>query len=200
MALCGCSLVVLVCICLLAVGILSPDTHSLVKAQINVLSGLQATIYFMIKKIISGGQTGVDRAALDVAIKLNIPHGGWCPRGRKAEDGVIPFKYQLQETNTDQYSERTELNIINSDATLILVPEIPINVTDGTILTIEKVKERNKPYLVVNILDKSALDNIHDWIIKNNIEILNIAGPRESQSLGIYQLVFDVIENYFSSL
>jgi len=70
-------------------------------------------------KIISGGQTGVDRAALDVAIALDIPHGGWCPRERKAEDGVIPEKYHLDETETEEYNERTRLNIRNSDGTLV---------------------------------------------------------------------------------
>lgn len=74
----------------------------------------------MIKKIISGGQTGADRAALDAAIKLEIPHGGWVPKGRKAEDGVIPEKYQLQEMPTAKYPERTENNVLHSDATLIL--------------------------------------------------------------------------------
>ncbi len=74
----------------------------------------------MIKKIISGGQTGADRAALDVAIKLNIPHGGWVPRGRLAEDGPIPDKYQLQEMPTESYPSRTEQNVIDSDGTLII--------------------------------------------------------------------------------
>ena len=74
----------------------------------------------MIKKIISGGQTGADRAALDVAIKLNIPHGGWVPKGRPAEDGPIHTKYQLKEMPTDSYSDRTEQNVADSDGTLII--------------------------------------------------------------------------------
>ncbi|MEE3218652.1 MAG: putative molybdenum carrier protein, partial [Planctomycetota bacterium] len=75
----------------------------------------------LIQKLISGGQTGVDRGALDVAIQLNIPHGGWCPRDRRAADGQIPRQYQLTETELVDYKERTERNVIDSDATLILV-------------------------------------------------------------------------------
>ncbi|MEM8679348.1 MAG: putative molybdenum carrier protein, partial [Planctomycetota bacterium] len=71
-------------------------------------------------KVVSGGQTGVDRGALDAAIYLGLPHGGWCPRGRLAEDGVIPARYELQETTAPQYAVRTEKNVIDSDATLIL--------------------------------------------------------------------------------
>jgi hypothetical protein len=71
-------------------------------------------------KIISGGQTGVDRAALDAAIELGIPHGGHCPRGRRAEDGRIPDRYQLTETDSAQYRVRTERNVLDADATLIL--------------------------------------------------------------------------------
>jgi hypothetical protein len=74
----------------------------------------------MIKKIITGGQTGADRAALDVAILLNIPHGGWVPKGRLAEDGPIHTKYQLKEMPTDSHEERTEQNVIDSDGTLII--------------------------------------------------------------------------------
>lgn len=94
----------------------------------------------MLKKIISGGQTGVDRAALDAAILLKIPHGGWCPKGRLSEVGKIPDKYLLKETESSDYSERTKLNIHDSDGTLIFVPSTPIKVTDGTLLTIQKSK------------------------------------------------------------
>lgn len=103
-------------------------------------------------KIISGGQTGVDRAALDVAIEMKIPYGGWCPKGRLAELGTtIPTKYILQETTSAKFEERTKLNIRDSDGTLILVPETPIKVTDGTILTIEEVKFVHKPFLIIDL-------------------------------------------------
>lgn len=148
----------------------------------------------MIEKIISGGQTGVDRAALDIAIKSNIAHGGWCPKGRKAEDGVIPKQYQLQETDSDDYSERTKLNIRDTDGTLVLVTEVPITVTDGTALTIEEVNQKHKPYLVINLNEQDNLELVIQWLKKNNIHILNVGGPRESQRPGVYQLSFKFLE------
>src|SRR5688572_20972112 len=137
-----------------------------------------------IKKIVSGGQTGVDRVALDIAITLNIPHGGWCPKGRKAEDGVIPERYQLKETNSTDYSERTTWNVRDSDGTLIILKEEPIG---GTLLTIEVAQQLKKPYLIFNLAKQQTIDDIVTWIKENNIQILNIAGPRDSQSAGIYQ-------------
>lgn len=142
----------------------------------------------MLEKIVSGGQTGVDRAALDAAIKLGVPHGGWCPKGRKAEDGKLADCYELVETESDEYSERTKHNIRDSDGTLIIVASTPIKVTDGTILTINEVKEKAKPYLIVDLSEKDKInEKIAYWIRDNNIKILNIAGPRESQSPGIYE-------------
>lgn len=141
----------------------------------------------VIQKIISGGQTGVDRAALDVAIELKIPHGGWCPKGRLAELGIIiPKKYLLKETKTNNFEERTKLNIRDSDGTLILVPKTPVSITDGTVLTIEEVKTKNKPYLIIDLSAKTPNKTILKWLSNNNIKVLNIAGPRESQSPGIY--------------
>ena len=103
-----------------------------------VQQGTTKLINMTLLKIISGGQTGGDRAALDAAIEMKIPYGGWCPKGRLAELGTtIPTKYILQETTSATFEERTKLNIRDSDGTLILVPETPIKVTDGTILTIE---------------------------------------------------------------
>ncbi|MFZ2315772.1 MAG: putative molybdenum carrier protein [Gammaproteobacteria bacterium] len=144
--------------------------------------------------IISGGQTGVDRAALDVAIKLGIPHGGWCPKGRLAEDGSIAETYLLKETNTTEYSERTIANIIDSDATLIILPS-NAEITDGTILTIEEVKRRGRQYLIMDIADLKSKQHIfHDWLLDNNVIILNVAGPRESQFPGIYKIFCESFE------
>jgi|SRR3990167_8561670 len=141
----------------------------------------------MLEKIISGGQTGVDRAALDVSIKMGIVHGGWCPRGRAAEDGIIAEHYNLIETNSGDPSERTKLNIQDSDGTLILVTSIPVKVNDGTILTIHEVKEKRKLHLIIDLSKNENVDEkIANWIKENNIQILNIAGPRESQCPGIY--------------
>ncbi|MGD9152826.1 MAG: putative molybdenum carrier protein [Gammaproteobacteria bacterium] len=145
----------------------------------------------IITKIISGGQTGVDRAALDVAIELKISHGGWCPKGRRAElNTTIPSKYHLKETESEKFEERTKLNIKDSDGTLALVPKTPIKITDGTILTIEEAKLKNKPLLIINLSKKPPVEIILKWIGENNIKTLNIAGPRESQSTGIYDISF----------
>lgn len=137
----------------------------------------------MIRKIVSGGQTGVDRAALDTAISKKIPHGGWCPKGRKAEDGVISPHYQLTETTTEEYEERTKLNVRDSDGTLILVKNPPIG---GTLLTAEEAAKINKPLLIFDISKEKNNKIILDWIHDNKIKVLNIAGPRESQTNGIY--------------
>ncbi len=109
-------------------------------------------------KIVTGGQTGVDRAGLDAARKLGIKHGGWCPKKRKAENGIIPDCYQLKETESEDYNVRTKYNIRDSDGTLIIVPSTPISVTDGTILTISEVKEKKKPYFIIDLSDKKKLD------------------------------------------
>lgn len=151
----------------------------------------------LVEKIVSGGQTGVDRAALDAAIQLNVTHGGWCPKGRKAEDGVINDRYQLIETETAEYSERTKLNIKDSDGTLILVPITPIKVTDGTILTIAEVKVRAKPYLIIDLSNKDDIQSIIEWINDNKIKVLNIAGPRESQAPGIHMRALVLLNHLF---
>lgn len=157
----------------------------------------QHEMTMMIQKIISGGQTGVDRAALDVSIKLNIPHGGWCPKGRKAEDGVISAQYNLIETESDDYSERTKANINDSSGTLIVVPSLPLNVNDGTILTIDYVNQVKKPYYILDMMKSHQQEpSVLMWIKKNNITILNIAGPRESQSPGVYFQAYQFLEEF----
>lgn len=152
-------------------------------------------------KIISGGQTGVDRAALDAAISLNIPHGGWCPKGRLAElDATIPEKYELKETDSSDYSVRTKLNIKGSDGTLILVPETPIKITDGTLLTINEAIRTDKPHFIIDLSKTVDIESIINWVKQNNINILNVAGPRESQAPGIYETSFVLFKKIFSRL
>ena len=133
-----------------------------------------------VKKIISGGQTGVDRAALDIAIELGIPHGGYCPKGRLAEDGIIPSKYNLIEHASVQYAVRTLENVLLSDGTLILHIGI---ISNGTALTKEFCIQQRKPLIIINILNESKSDwlNFNNWLKDNSINILNVAGPRESE-------------------
>lgn len=150
-------------------------------------------------KIISGGQTGVDRAALDVAIQLGLPHGGWCPAGRRAEDGKISPHYYLHETPSADYIQRTKLNIQSAHATLVLTPIEP---STGTLRTIELATELKKPCGVFRIgkkLDDWNPEVFTHWRAKYlNVDpsehdklILNIAGPRESKCPGVYALAKD---------
>src|SRR5947209_13063019 len=99
----------------------------------------------MVAKIVSGGQTGVDRAALDVALELGLPCGGWCPRGRRAEDGPLPARYPLTETSWEGYPQRTRWNVRDSDGTLILTRGQPDR---GTALTIKLAQRLGKPYRI----------------------------------------------------
>ena len=138
----------------------------------------------MIEKIVSGGQTGVDRAGLDVALELGYPCGGWCPKGRKAEDGALPSRYPLIETPTDDYAERTTWNVRDSDGTLILAHG---KLTGGTAQTIDDAIQLTRPYLVVDLGRSSGISAVLDWLREQRIRILNVAGPRESKQPGIYR-------------
>ncbi|BBO80574.1 putative molybdenum carrier protein [Desulfosarcina ovata] len=141
----------------------------------------------MLKKIVSGGQTGVDRAALDVAMRLGIAHGGWVPKGRLAEDGPLPSYYQLQEMPTDEYAARTEKNVQDSDGTLIISRGTP---TGGTDYTREMVLKHGKQLLHIDLAmgqqPSAAGALISSWIEMNRIETLNVAGPRASGDPTIY--------------
>jgi len=133
-------------------------------------------------KIISGGQTGVDRGVLDAAIALSIPHGGWCPQGRLAEDGRIPDGYELSETDSPEYRVRTEQNVIDSDATLILCRGRP---SGGTELTLRLAEQHGRPCLVLDLDQPPQPEEVRRWLQDHRVEVLNIAGPRETQSPGI---------------
>lgn len=159
----------------------------------------------MIEKIISGGQTGVDLAALDTAIKHGFAYGGYCPKGRINENGKIDSKYsQLLEITgifkdeKANYDERTKLNINISDAVLILVPKIPLpaRIKDGTVLTIEEAQKQKKPYLMIDLSEPISENEklILNWIREESPAILDIAGPRESSCKGIYQLSCDLLD------
>jgi hypothetical protein len=137
----------------------------------------------MLERIVSGGQTGVDRAALDMALDRDIPCGGWCPQGRRAEDGVIPEQYPLCETPWWGYPQRTEWNVRDADATLILTRGQP---DGGTALTVELAGRYQKPCLVVDLADPIDLDAVCAWVRRYQVRVLNVAGPRESSCPGIY--------------
>ena len=144
-------------------------------------------------RIISGGQSGADRAALDAAISLNIPHGGWLPRGRKAEDGPLPARYRLRETETDSYRERTEKNILDSDATLILSFG-PL--TGGSALTESLALRHDRPCLTIDLEEvpqESAAGAVEKWLLRHAIRTLNVAGPRASNEPRIYNAVLALL-------
>lgn len=145
----------------------------------------------LLSKLISGGQTGVDRAALDVAPGAGLQIGGWCPKGRLAEDGVIPMTYPLQETPSPQYAQRTRWNVRDADATLILTRNDP---RGGTALTIAAARRLHKPYRVVDLATNPAPDTVVSWISQEGITVLNVAGPRESTCPGIYRESFDWLQ------
>jgi hypothetical protein len=148
----------------------------------------------MFKKIVSGGQTGADRAALDFAIKNNIPHGGWVPKGRIAEDGPISEKYDLKEMPTDSYHTRTEQNVIDSDGTII-ISHGPL--TGGSRYTYEMAKQHHKPCLVIDLARTKVYEagaTIMIWVTGNKISTLNVAGPRASKNRHIYDQVTEILE------
>lgn len=143
------------------------------------------------RSIVSGGQTGVDRAALDWALRHRIPHGGWCPKGRRAVDGIIPAIYRLQETDTVAYARRTRLNVRDSDATLIFnIGEL----TQGTLLTLRCAEKLGRPHRVVTLEDTDSRD-ILDWLAIGRFATLNIAGPREENRPGIYARTLALLED-----
>ncbi len=140
----------------------------------------------MIKKIISGGQTGADQAALDVALDFNIPHGGWISRGRKTEKGRLPGRYHLTETNTIDDAQRTELNVVDSDATLLFSHGA---LKGGSVLTRDLAKKHNKPCLHIDldeINEYKVVDIVRAWLRIRKVGVLNIAGPRSSEDPRIY--------------
>lgn len=139
-----------------------------------------------ISKIISGGQTGADRAALDYALEHNIECGGFCPKGRLCENGTIPEHYPLTETSKPDNDHRTMKNVLASDGTLILTFDLKMG--PGSRLTLDFCKQNNKPALLIDLradISKN-LYKVKWWIDNNNIKTMNIAGGRESTAPGIY--------------
>jgi hypothetical protein len=145
-----------------------------------------------VQKIISGGQTGADRGGLDAAIALRLVHGGWCPRGRLAEDGRVPAQYQLVETIDAEYDTRTRMNVEAADATVIFVGAM----TRGSMATLQWCRRRHRPYVVVaNAIAgrDAATARFASWLERVQPAVLNVAGSRESKWPGIHDAVKDIL-------
>jgi len=145
--------------------------------------------------IVSGGQTGVDRAALDTALALGLRVGGWCPLGRRAEDGPIPRPYCLRETPTQDYAQRTEWNVRDSDATLILFRG---RLSGGSARTAEHAARLGHPLLTLDLDTAPDPGLAADWVRRQGVRVLNVAGPRESGAPGIYAQARGWLETFFS--
>lgn len=143
-----------------------------------------------VRRILSGGQTGVDRAALDAALAHGIACGGWCPKGRLAEDGTIPEHYPLRETDTSEYADRTVRNVRDADGTLVLTWAPP---ADGTAFTVEVARSLGKPCCVVDLRENDNTSPALQWLLENRIRTLNVAGPRASKCPRIYPLAMDFL-------
>jgi hypothetical protein len=143
-------------------------------------------------KIVSGGQTGADRAALDFAIAHGIPHDGWCPKGRRAEDGVIIAKYLLHETPARGYATRTEWNIRDSDGTVIF--SLSERLSGGSLKTLALTVRLRKPHLHLSPASEDRSPELLErWMRQNNIRVLNVAGPRASEESGVAEFVHRVL-------
>ena len=160
---------------------------------------------FAASKIVSGGQTGADRGGLDAAIDLGVPHGGWCPRGRKAEDGTIPSRYDLVEMRSSSYLGRTEQNVIDSHATVVFTCGPP---TGGSKKTIDFANKHQRPCLQVDLSDPDVgaiAEEILKWLSGGGLQsasvpvpppnpVVNVAGSRESKAPGIQGRVRDIVK------
>jgi hypothetical protein len=152
----------------------------------------------MIKKIVSGGQTGADRAGLDVAIRWNFPYGGWCPKGRRAEDGQIGGQYLLTETPSANYLQRTEWNVRDSDATVIFT--ISSQLSGGSKRTAEFAEKHRKPWIHLARQEASYEDPaliLQRFVEENSVRELNIAGTRGSKEPDVWRFAYDTIEAAF---
>ena len=150
-----------------------------------------------LRSVRTGGQTGVDRAVLDAALAAGLKVQGWCPKGRRAEDGPLAQRYPLEETPSADYEQRTEWNVRDSDGTLVLLLG---TVDPGTALTIQQANRQTRPLLLVDLENPLDSATVQQWIRRSGIQQLNIAGPRESQSPSIYEAARAFLEKLFVHL
>ncbi len=149
-------------------------------------------------KIISGGQTGVDTAALEFANRYGLPTGGWVPKGRTNEAGIIPDHFEgMKETQSSDVIERTRLNVASSDATLVFVDG---SNSPGTDQTVDFARDLEKPCLVVNVKagEDACIRNIQSWMARHKTETLNIAGPRKSEAPALGNKVSAILQRCLS--
>lgn len=147
-----------------------------------------------VQKIVSGGQTGADRAALDFAITYGIPHGGWCPKGRKAEDGPIPDRYQLIETPRADYLQRTEWNVRDTDGTVIFI--VNATLSGGSKRTAKFAQKHAKPCLHLSAQDggDKAQQELRVFMRQHGIKVLNVAGSRASKEPEVGAFVVETLK------
>jgi hypothetical protein len=151
-----------------------------------------------LEKLVSGGQTGADRAALDVAIRHGFPHGGWCPKGRKGEDGPIGGQYLLTETPSSSYLQRTEWNVRDSDATVIFT--ISSQLSGGSKRTTEFAAKHRKPW--IHLAREAATYEdlgliLQVFVRDNSVGVLNVAGTRGSKEPDVWRFAYEVLEVAF---
>jgi hypothetical protein len=156
------------------------------RAQVELLP-----LRLLVRRVITGGQTGVDRAALDWAINHRIEHGGWCPRGRRAEDGPLAPRYQLQETPADDPAQRTAWNVRDSDATVIL--SLGAVLGGGSALTADVARSLGKPWLHLTPAAPHPARLLAGFLAAHRVAVLNVAGPRASEEPGVGAFVARVL-------
>ena len=152
----------------------------------------------MLRKLISGGQTGADRAGLDFALDVGLEHGGFVVKGRKAEDGRIDDRYQLTELPTTSYPVRTKRNVRESDGTAIF--SLGAELSGGSALTLSYARSVKKPIIHLHASNRGKVGpavQLEDFIASNRIEVLNVAGPRETKEPGVYEFTLEVLRRYW---